>query len=352
MDIHSFSLEFRKQIQNRKSGFNTRELLIVQLFSDGLNGYGEIAPLPGYSGESLSQAREQYVGISQHLDIKDLIQQEPTGIIENILKLSLYPSVECGLLSALLDLKAQTESLPVHRLLRMRPVKSLRCNALISFENSENTFDLVSAASKRGYTCIKLKFGRPEFESDLEVLRTAVEVAGQDILFRLDVNGGWRYTEARHHLNKLADYPIDYIEQPLPAGRLDELTQLQTDTPIPIALDESIQHITAWDEFFQQSPVNILVLKPMIHGLFFLSPDFQNLLNKYNSRLIISSSFESPVGHAFLCQLAAAVAPFETHGLATLDVFKNIPEIQGDYSLTKGHIRLPDNDGLGSGLLW
>ncbi|MBD3276566.1 MAG: o-succinylbenzoate synthase [Candidatus Marinimicrobia bacterium] len=347
MELHTLSLRFRKQFQNRKSGFQTRDLLIAEISNGSLTGFGEIAPLPGYSRESLTQARDQFVGISQQIEVKELVKQAPSNILENILNLDLYPSVEFGVLSALLDLRAKSRKFSIHRLLSAHTVKSIRCNALIGLENRNETAHLASEAAKNGFHRVKLKFGRPEFGKDLEALQAAVDAAGPDILFRLDVNGGWEYAQAQRHLHTLADYPIDYIEQPLPAEQLDQLTQLQFESTIPIALDESIISINRWETFFKQSPVRTLVIKPMIHGLFFLSPAFQTLTETETVRVIISSSFESPVGHAFLCQLAAAVAPDEFHGLSTLDLFEKSSKIGNGYLQTGERIRLPDETGLG-----
>jgi o-succinylbenzoate synthase len=350
MEVHSFSLQFRKQFQNRKSGIQTRELLIAEISDGGRTGLGEIAPLPGFSEESLAQARDQFLALSREIRIKALMPQEPADILETILDLDLYPSVECGIASALLDLRANVMQMPVHRLLTGRSVKSIACNGLIGLENRSSASDAAREAAQSGFQSIKLKFGRPEFENDIEILRAAVKAAGPDISFRLDVNGGWQYEQARQHLETLSEYPIDYIEQPLPADQLDELNQLQNESSIPIALDESISHVDAWDAFFEQSSLRILVIKPTVHGLFFLSPTFQTLAETHKVRLVVSSSFESPVGHAFLCQLAAAAAPDESHGLATLDLFEDSRGIGDGYPLTGGRIKLPEGPGLGTGI--
>jgi L-Ala-D/L-Glu epimerase len=90
------------------------------------------------------------------------------------------------------------------------------------------------------FPALKIKVGGP---SDIETLEAVRAVYGGPI--RVDANTGWTPDGAASMLDALERLGVVLIEQPFPAGRLDQLAWLQARSPLPIVADES--SVTAED---------------------------------------------------------------------------------------------------------
>jgi len=90
------------------------------------------------------------------------------------------------------------------------------------------------AARAAHFPALKIKCGGPEDVATLEAVRA---VFGGPI--RVDANTGWAPDEAVGLLPELERLGVELIEQPFPAGRLDQLAWLQERSRLPIVADES-----------------------------------------------------------------------------------------------------------------
>jgi L-alanine-DL-glutamate epimerase-like enolase superfamily enzyme len=93
----------------------------------------------------------------------------------------------------------------------------------------------------RGFKDLKLRMGVGPFEHDLRRIACLRHRFGADIRLSADVNGQWSFAAAVAHLQALAPFDLDYIEQPLAAGDWDGISHLARLSPMPIMLDESIK---------------------------------------------------------------------------------------------------------------
>jgi L-alanine-DL-glutamate epimerase-like enolase superfamily enzyme len=56
---------------------------------------------------------------------------------------------------------------------------------------------------------------------------------------QVDVNEGWSHDEALANLHELAQFDVQYCEQPLPADAMVGNDELKRESPIPIYVDEN-----------------------------------------------------------------------------------------------------------------
>ena len=90
-----------------------------------------------------------------------------------------------------------------------------------------------------GFTCIKLKIGALDFDTELDVLRfIRSEFSESDIEIRVDANGAFSPDLALEKLNQLSAFNLHSIEQPIKQGQFDDMAELCEKTPLAIALDE------------------------------------------------------------------------------------------------------------------
>jgi L-alanine-DL-glutamate epimerase-like enolase superfamily enzyme len=90
------------------------------------------------------------------------------------------------------------------------------------------------AARAASFPSLKIKVGGPSDIATLEAVRAVY--AGP---IRVDANTGWTPEGAASMLDDLVRLGVVLVEQPFPAGRLDQLAWLQARSPLPIVADES-----------------------------------------------------------------------------------------------------------------
>ena len=61
-----------------------------------------------------------------------------------------------------------------------------------------------------------------------------------DRTLRVDANEGWTLETAGERLEWLAKLGVEFVEQPLPADRIEETRALRRRSPLPFVADESV----------------------------------------------------------------------------------------------------------------
>ena len=158
-----------------------------------------------------------------------------------------YPSIQFGLEMAFksLESKDSFELFPSEFTLG---IKSIPINGLIWMGTRDFMRKQIVDKIESGFTCIKMKIGAINFETELEILKSIrKEFSSNDIELRVDANGAFSNTDALEKLKKLSDLHIHSIEQPIKSGQIYEMTELCEKTPLPIALDEELIRITSYN---------------------------------------------------------------------------------------------------------
>jgi O-succinylbenzoate synthase len=123
---------------------------------------------------------------------------------------------------------------------------------------------------------------------------------------RLDANGGWDRRRAERWLERCADYPIEFVEQPVAAdarGAPDILQGLSADYPTPLALDESLGGEADIARWLGEGWKGIFVVKPSLLGD---APSALARLAAAKSAVVFSSALETAVGARSALELAFA----------------------------------------------
>jgi L-alanine-DL-glutamate epimerase-like enolase superfamily enzyme len=194
----------------------------VELRHDGVSGFGEAAPIARYH-ESASSALAWLEEVEPGGDpwaLDALARRLPPG----------EHAARAALDGALHDLQGRLTGLPVHRLLgleRTGPPTSWT----VWLGDPDEMARRAEAAAGRGFRRLKLKLGGGD-GLDLERVRAVARAA--DLPLQADVNEGWSLDEA---LELLPQLPLEYCEQPLPAGDPGG-PELKRRSPLPIYVDE------------------------------------------------------------------------------------------------------------------
>ena len=157
---------------------------------------------------------------------------------------------------------------------------------------------------------VKLKVGRSDLHSEIELVRTIRDRLPSNVCLRLDANKAWSMDEATSFVNSISDLYVEYIEEPLQDSSL--LEELYAETGVQYALDETLLHV---DSFEKWPNASAMICKPTIIG----GRDAVRRLADSGKPVVFSAAFESGVGISRIVQLAAEFSPTLAAGLDTLD---------------------------------
>ena len=126
--------------------------------------------------------------------------------------------------------------LPVHEIIGLDPSKTPLTSYTISIDSPRMIRKKVKEAES--FSILKVKMG---LENDYEIME---QIRGlTDIPVRVDANEGWTKEEALDKIRWLEEQNVEFIEQPLPADRIDETRWLSERVSLPLFADESIETI-------------------------------------------------------------------------------------------------------------
>ena len=317
LEVYPRDLHFKKPAGTSRGTYTTRKSWFLMLSSNDAPerwGCGECAPLPNLSCDDVPEYEEVLAKACQ--------QFTNTGQID-IEGLRNYPSILFGLETALLQFEANSFALwdtPFSRGETGIPI-----NGLIWMGSYKEMTEQVAEKIETGYRCIKLKIGAIDFEKELEILRIIREqFSARDIELRVDANGAFSPNEAMDKLNRLAEFDLHSIEQPIRAGQWDDMAQLAATSPIPIALDEELIGCNTPEkkkELLSYIRPQYIVLKPSLHGGLYGGSEWLKEAEEQQIGWWITSALESNIGLNAIAQWCATFNNPLPQGLGTGALF-------------------------------
>ncbi len=218
----SRSFPLKKAFRISRGAKKSAEVVTVELFERGLKGRGEAVPYARY-GESVQSVLEQI----------DAIKNDLQNGISNVNLDTLLPAgaarnaVDC----ALWDLESKNTDTPVWKLLEREEPKNVKTAMTISLDKPEIMAKDVTSYGKQKLIKIKL-----DSKFVLESVSRIRSVAPQSRII-IDANESWTAEQLKVWQSDLHKMKVDLIEQPLPAGEDNALSEFEH--LIPICADES-----------------------------------------------------------------------------------------------------------------
>ena len=143
---------------------------------------------------------------------------------------------------ALWDIKGKALGLPLYRLLGGNdPKVPIYASGGWTSYSTEELVAEAKAMVARGFTTIKLKAGVEGGRNPSEDVRRVAavrEAIGPDIGLMLDANNVWRSATAVQFANRVREYNIEFMEEPVFADDVPGLAAFKRGTDIPLATGE------------------------------------------------------------------------------------------------------------------
>ncbi|WP_420820618.1 o-succinylbenzoate synthase [Serratia microhaemolytica] len=292
--LYRYQLPMEAGVVLRHQRLKTRTGLLLQLRQGEQQGWGEIAPLPEFSHETLEQAQSAtLVWLADWL----------AGASEPA---TAWPSVAFGSSCALAELAGELPLAADHR-------KAPLCSG-----DPDELFARLAALP--GEKVAKVKVGLYEAVRDGIVVNLLLE-ALPDLRLRLDANRSWTRAKAdafAKYINPQWRDRIAFLEEPCQTR--DESRQFAQASGIAIAWDESVREA---DFVVAAEPgVAALVIKPTLVGSLARCGELITQAQQAGLVAVISSSLESSLGLTQLARLAHWLTPGTVPGLDTLDLMQ------------------------------
>ena len=329
--VTPYSVPFIKPLQTAGTTYTHREGVWLNLKWENLSGWGEAAPLEGFSNESLREVHYALEGFHQAIDGESFDIEELLSLTQ--VHTQGNPSAQFAIETAVYDLLSQDNGRSIAVYLNPNAHTKIAVNGITGIHMPEDRLKLM-----------KVKVGFRNIFDEIEHMVILTKSFGENTLFRLDANGAFDLPQAIRFCKEMEAFNIDYIEQPLPAEELVDLAELSYHTEIPIAVDESLTDLNSAEKIINEQAVDVFIIKPMVSGGFTDCEKIINLARVENIRTVITTSLESVVGRTACLHLAAAYEITEACGLATAG-FLN--EEDQNPLIENGVIKLSNNPGLG-----
>jgi o-succinylbenzoate synthase len=291
-----------------------REIWIVQLFDSEYEcfGIGECAPLFGLSQETKFQVEEALAMLQ-----KGEIPQMESEYWQRVPSVCMaYEMAKADLLNGGKRVyfgSGHFHSIPINGLVWMNERDTML----------QEAFDKIEA----GYTTIKLKVGSLDFDQELSILEMLRDqFSSNEITIRLDANGAFQSHDVFRKLEKLAQFDIHSIEQPVRAGQHQLMRSVCESGIIPVALDEELIGVNTTSdraELLELINPHYIILKPSLHGAFAGANEWVQLATNKGIGWWATSALESSFGLLAIAQWVSQFNVSLPQGLGTGSLYSN-----------------------------
>ncbi|MDU8924197.1 o-succinylbenzoate synthase [Pasteurellaceae bacterium LIM206] len=298
--LYRYSIPVDSRLILRNRFLKRREGLLVRIKCEENEGWGEIAPLPEFSRETLEMAQQQAIMWLRQW-------AEPHERNGKLLPEGLYPSVAFGLSCALAELEGTLNAEGNYQV------------APLCYGDPDELYELLD--NMQGEKVAKIKVGMYEANRDGLIADMLLE-AIPELHLRLDANRSWTAAKARmfaKYVKPEHRARIQFLEEPCKTR--EESRCFAQETGIAIAWDESVHE----PGFVVQAEPNVaaIVIKPTLVGSLDKCVDLIRQARAQGMQAVISSSIESSLGLTQLARIARQYTPDMVAGLDTLNLMNH-----------------------------
>jgi L-alanine-DL-glutamate epimerase-like enolase superfamily enzyme len=241
VEVESVELPLREPFSIAGHTWDSAENVFCTVTWGESSGRGESSPNE-IAGETVAS-------VVTALSAVDLDRLSGPFDLEGVHDLLPAGSARAALDIALHDLAATIAGVSVSELLGLGGRRLPPTSVTVAIAERDHMVE--RARSLAAHPVLKTKVG---FDGDVDAVAAIRDV--YDGALRIDANQGWERDDAINRLRALAGYDIELCEQPVAAGRHDDLAAVTAESPIPIFADEDVT--TASD---------VVALAGRVHGV-------------------------------------------------------------------------------------
>lgn len=325
-----YILDFKRPSGTSRGVLTSKETWFLEIKNGDKTGIGECGILRGLSIDDRPDFEQKLQWVCNNINLgAEMLWQE----------LKEFPSIQFGVEMAFKSLDSEDPFLLFPSEFT-RGKAAIPINGLIWMGDKAFMKEQIHDKLKAGFTCIKMKIGAIDFDTELEILDfIRKEYAAGEIALRVDANGAFSTNDALEKLKRLSEFDLHSIEQPIKAGQWQEMAALCEKTPLPIALDEELIGIFDLEEkqkLIQTINPQFLIFKPSLIGGYRGTKQWMELSENNQSGWWITSALESNVGLNAIAQWTFLQHNELPQGLGTGSLYTN--NIESPLEVKQGKI--------------
>lgn len=349
VEIYKLNVELKYPIRIPIGVLDAARNVVIKITTDsGIYGWGEASPFEPITGDSQGS---NYLTAQQ---LGKLIKgKNPLAIEQRMAEINAFTVGESSIRSAfnmaLYDIAAKAANMPLYQFLGGE-YREIKTDVTIGLQDTvEQTIAKASGLIKDGFTSIKMKVGRKELK-DIAHIKAVRELAGDEVIIKVDSNQGWSYSEAVANIKAMEPYNLQYCEQPLKAWDYENLARLRNKIDLPLCADESIFDDKDALKLIKLGAVDYLNIKLGKSGGISTALKINAIAQANGTRCMIGCFMESLLGLSASAHLAMAFSNIAFIDLDSAYHFKNNVVIGGmKYDEKIGNlIHLNNTPGLGA----
>lgn len=234
--------------------------IVIRLVSkEGIEGWGEASPSYSVLGETIEAVKESLGNF--YRKVRDLEADEIEKLYDVLMKYPGSPSAKAALDMAFFDLFGKMVSKPIFKLLggyREHIETDITIGIMEPEEQAKRALKFIN----QGFRILKIKLGLDP-EKDIERIKAIRETIGYKPVIRVDANQGWSMEQAIYVINKLAEFEVELIEQPVKWDDIRGLKRVHDESSLPIVADESVKTPADAIKIIEADAVDIINIKLM-----------------------------------------------------------------------------------------
>jgi len=322
------------------------DLVVIIECDDGSVGYGEGAPTPVITGETIGSMKAAIELISPFLtgceieDFDTLLSHVHTHIVKNT-------TAKAALEIALYDLRAKSLSQPLYQMLGGTK-KIFETDITISMQEIDKMIADCHRAVALGYRTLKIKIG-DDPKKDIERIIAIDDALEGSIKLRLDANQGWSAKQSVLLLQGIEKKGIlaECIEQPVAADDIAGLQYIKARVETPLLADESIFSLNDARRLLELEAIDYINIKLAKTAGISQALALADLSAEYGVKCMIGCMLEGPVSVTAGVHVASAKADIITMlDLDAVSLLRTHP-VKTSVLYEESQITLSDDIGTG-----
>jgi L-alanine-DL-glutamate epimerase-like enolase superfamily enzyme len=325
--------------------------VVVKIQTDqGILGYGEVGVLPPEIGGTM----EALVSTINNYFAPKLAGMDPFDIeaIHAVMDKTVYGLhfAKAAVDIACHDIMGKRLGLPVYALIGGRVHKTIPVTWVLGIDSVEANVEQARDAVRRGFNTLKVKVGD---DADYDVKRIAAirTALGAAVRIRIDANQGYRPREAIQTLQRMEQYNLQCVEQPVDKLDLKGLAAVHHASSIPVMSDEAVYNYEDLVRVIELQAASIINIKLARVGGIMRGKKIAHMAEAAGLSCMLGCMLEIGPGIAAAAHVAASTpnADVESDLIGHLYHQKDIIEGSGEtvLAIKDGQLAVPEAPGLG-----
>ena len=320
--------------------------VLIKIFTDeGIHGTGECSAFPMIVGETQDTCLAMAKDFAQILKGKDPLDI-PARMNDLLGYAAHNPTIKSAFDIALFDIAAKEANQPLYEFLGGHK-RTIETDMTLGIDTAENMAAKALVHQQNGCTIIKIKLGKAVHD-DIERVAAIRKAVGDDMILRLDANQGWSFDDALFALTELAQYNIEFCEQPMRTWYDDKLPELQLNSPIKLMADESCYNHHDARKLINSQATTYLNIKFSKSGGILEAQKIHEVALQKGMKCMIGSMLESRLALTANLHFALASPNVVFFDLDTCLLGHLVDPIIGGLTYEGFMLEVPDAPGIGA----